>query len=224
MNIDELRAKMNDFLDQLEKELLEEICSIKSFQDATPEEVKEYLNLHYNNKIDLSDYWKVGDKRVEDGRATYVILDYTESNLVIMRTDLTSFGSCMSSLKHSEYIGSDVELRLSKLRSYILGDTFSDLVKYRSIQSPSDYRCRYVWLPSASEVFGEEASEEVKKDGEQFSYFKKESNRRLGECWWTRSGFLDKDSDARFVYCGMSGSPYHCSSDCSCGLAPCFYI
>ena len=41
----------------------EPIPTIKSFAKATVAEIKQYLDLHYQGKINLADYWKVGDTR-----------------------------------------------------------------------------------------------------------------------------------------------------------------
>mgnify|MGYP003297860298 CR=1 FL=1 len=225
MNINKLREEMNNFLEQLEKELLEELCSVKPFNDATKEEIKEYLDLHCDNKINLSDYWNVGDKRVEADGATYVIIDITKDNVVVMRTDLVGLNSRMNMLDFShEYEGSDAEIYLNKLCSYILGDTFCELAKPRIIRDCFNSSFKHlVWLPSASEVFGNEALDKVRKDGEQFKFFKKKENRVLDASWWTRSGYWDS-SYARFVFCYTDGSQYKGYAHNSYGLAPCFYI
>jgi hypothetical protein len=224
MNINELRTKMNDFLDQLEKEENEEkkVYNVKSFHDSTKEEIKEYLGLHRSNKINISDYWNVGDKRVEDNGATYVIVDIRDK-ITIMRTDLIELklGMCRTDVNNFKYLGSVVDKYLEKLSSSILGDTFSDLSIYKLF----DYcRLRQLWLPSASEVFGDNDLGLIKKDGEQFEYFKKRENRQLDSWWWTRSGCPYSSGCVNFVICDLDGSQYSEFTYRSAGLTPCFYI
>ena len=226
MNINELRIKMNDFLNQLEKEEMEEkkVYDLKPFCNATKNEIKEYLNLHRKGALNISDYWKVGDKRIEFHRATYVIVDIGE-NITIMRTDLVGLNSCMSMSTSAdiEYLDSDVDSYLTKLCSNILGNTFSDLVKLRHFCGELIGESRQLWIPSASEVFGDEAIIR-RRNEEQFEFFKKEENRRLGEHWWTRSGFMSGYGNARFVNCYSDGSQGSVDSDFSRGIVPCFYI
>ena len=92
------------------------------------------------------------------------------------------------------------------------------------------------WFASNREVFGTDIPSSwgqgtTAVDGTQYPYYTTQSNRikKQGKSgsnyyWWSRSGFLDSNGDARFVRCGTDGSQTSYLPNDSYGLAPCFSL
>ncbi len=92
---------------------------IKSFAEATDEEISQYLDMHYNGEINISDYWHVGDTRVmhlsamasgEGGEAhdaqdmTMVIIGLNHDNL---KTQINGRTKAAITLQCKELLGTN---------------------------------------------------------------------------------------------------------------------
>ena len=83
-----------------------------------------------------------------------------------------------------------------------------------------------LWIPSATDVFGDGKYWELEPDSEQLDIFKRERDRvkELGDkgtwYWWLRSPL--RSSSTYFVYVYFSGNVYYYSANYSLGVAPGF--
>ena len=217
--------KMKDFIEELEKE---ESISVPAFADISKVELREVLGLYRTGKIDLKDYWKVGDTKEYNG-CTYVIIDigydqsadhfkFDKNTVTIMRTDLIYLDVSLSDADDSrtckELEDTLIGKQMRQFSEFFTGRFFSGLTTH--VRKSDFTLVPRIFLPSEEEIFDKEKA---------YEYFKNPENRKLGNSWWSRSGFWNTSSSgAYFVFCGSDGSRYHFHSRYSLGLAPCFVI
>ena len=125
----------------------------------------------------------------------------------------------------------------SELRRYVLEELLPLLpdqlrealeprVMCESINGETQEYADALWIPSATDVFGDGEYWELEPDSEQLDIFKRERDRvkELGDkgtwCWWLRSPYRSYSTD--FVYVGSSGYVYYNFAYFSLGVAPGF--
>lgn len=125
----------------------------------------------------------------------------------------------------------------SELRRYVLEELLPLLpdqlrealeprVMCESINGETQEYADALWIPSATDVFGDGEYWELEPDSEQLDIFKRERDRvkELGDkgtwCWWLRSPC--RSYSTRFVYVYINGSVNGSCASLSYGVAPGF--
>ena len=223
----EIIKKLKDFVEELENE---EKLKVPSFADISRDELIEVIELYRAGKIDLKDYWKVGDTKEYNG-CTYVIIDigydqsadhfkFDKNTVTIMRTDLINLNVSLSDVDGDwgsrtckELEGTLIGKQMRQFPEFFTGRFFSGLTTH--VRKSDFTLVPRIFLPSEEEIFDKEKA---------YEYFKDIKNRRLGNPWWSCSGFLRSNGYAYFVYCRSDGSQDDSIANNSRGLAPCFVI
>lgn len=125
----------------------------------------------------------------------------------------------------------------SEMRRYVLEELFPLLpdqlaaaieprVMCETVDGETQEYADALWLPSATDVFGESAAWELEPDSEQLDIFKRERDRvkELGDkgtwYWWLRSS--GRGGSARFVSVSSSGNVDRDYARHSLGVVPSF--
>ena len=125
----------------------------------------------------------------------------------------------------------------SELRRYVLEELLPLLpdqlrealeprVMCESINGETQEYADALWIPSATDVFGDGEYWELEPDSEQLDIFKRERDRvkELGDkgtwCWWLRSP--RRSNSTRFVYVNSDGYVNYNYASYSLGVAPGF--
>ena len=125
----------------------------------------------------------------------------------------------------------------SELRRYVLEELLPLLpdqlrealeprVMCESINGETQEYADALWIPSATDVFGDGEYWELEPDSEQLDIFKRERDRvkELGDkgtwCWWLRSPYRSYSTNFVRVYSG--GNVYDSRASNSLGVAPGF--
>lgn len=184
------------------------------------------------------DYLSVGDcitDKLKDGReftVEVVALSPYDPNTVAF-----VFKDCICDYRMNDNVTNDGGWRDSKMREWlstelfeILPDELQNAIKPRTIRQKQNgdiiSSVDWIWLPSHTEVFGEEIESDV--DDVQFEWFKNCRNRvkldtdGTSAFWWERSPRYDYSGNFYIVY--ASGSAHYGRAHLSYGVAPAFII
>ena len=219
---------------------------IVTFADGTDEEIVRMIQGHYNDEINIADYWSIGDMRtihIDAMQANSVGEAHSAQNMPIviigiehddLKTEINGHTKaaitvqCKATLKNDGYINStntnsggweecarrkwcnDVFYNAlsTNIRTVVKQVVKKNFKVYNdsTISTTDDY----CYLLSETEVFGKNKLSVADTEGDQYEYYKTESNRIKAinvdsggsVWWWVRSPSVGWDSD----FCRVSNS------------------
>lgn len=185
---------------------------ISSFSDATDEEIESLLNAHYLNKIDISDYWSLGDVRsleLNGVKSDFIIIGFNHDELTNpinghtnAALSIRALNSCKSvriADSQSNKCGwSGSHIRMNEFNSIIdwFPQSFRKLIKSVEKKTSLGNKSTEIgitsdklWLISEVEFFGSNLKT-IPGEGVQYEYYKNESSRIGGNVsTWLRSPY-----------------------------------
>lgn len=188
-----------------------EPLKIVTFTNGTDEELEAMLNAHYENKINISDYWAVGDIReilLNGVSYQFSIIGFNHDNLAVpINSKIKAAVSIqMTNCLNDKYTFDDESVNAwenSTLRDIMNNEmlnwfptTFKKLIKVvnkdNCLNDVSTQTQDCLWLTSISEVTTEYY--QFVNEGKQYSYYTSFENKKkklLDEyiTWWTRSPY-----------------------------------
>lgn len=192
-------------------------CKIVTWSGGTIKEIRDMINAARDGKIDLSDYWHIGDKR------TFGLSEHTEVTLVLVDRNPGEYEFAVA-FEDCQFMARMNQLNINKggydsSRAKQLIDDYYETWKYRDVLSSLDG----LRLPTEYQVFGENIYSDAEEGQRQFEYYKDEENRvkqfeGIDMWWWLASPYSGNSASFCFVNTGGSASNGYAGT--SFGIAP----
>ena len=210
---------------------------IVSWITGTTAQIEAMLEAAEQGKIDLSDYWSIGQERTS-GSINWVLTDFNDTTsggtsynaIIHSKNTIENFGMNTSNTNVGGWSSSN--MRTTKMASLYnnLEAGFKSLIKQvtnisgagnqsNTTQTTNDY----LWLFSEMEVQGATSyagSAEAAKC-KQMQYFKTADNKKKtgsSTSWWLRSPLVSNAT--YFCFVNIDGSAYVGNASNACGVVP----